>query len=116
MNDPMLNFVKDKLEENEGISSEALAHLIAASKSTPKHAAHSWWFGPYALLAASLAIVACGPFLLSESADECRKNNLTNVITLLRVADECEEGAESSSLVDTLQAWQDAPCLVSSDD
>jgi len=117
MNDNMLNFVKNKLEENEGIAPEALARLLAAAKNDQairqplctKHKAH----GAALLLAASLAVAVCG-WLLHDNAITRRESNLTNVIALLQAADD-EQDSENASLADALLSWQDAPSLVSND-
>jgi len=117
MNSDMLNFVKGKLEENEGIAPEALTRLLAAAKNDQairqplrtKHKAQ----GTALLLAASLAVAACGWFIHDNAATR-RESNLTNVIALLQAADDGLD-SESSSLADTLLAWQDAPSIAAND-
>lgn len=109
MNDPVLKFVKSKLEENEGIAPDALARLLAARRNSSLFTSRSSLAS--ALLAASLAI-ACGWFFLDPSADARREADLSNVIELLRVADG-DETSEAASLADTLLAYQDAPATLS---
>jgi len=117
MNDNMLNFVKGKLEENEGIAPDALARLLAAAKNdqairrpqSTKHQAQ----GTALLLAASLAVAACGWFVHDNAASR-RESNLTNVIALLQAADD-DLDTESSSLADALLSWQDAPSIAAND-
>jgi len=114
--DPMLNFVKTKLEENEGISSDALSRLLTAAETQRQHAP-----GPHrsalcpkhfplgiSLLAASLAVAACGWFVHTDTVNARRESNLANVIELLRTASG-ETASASGSLADNLLAWQDAP-------
>ena len=106
----MLNFVRDKLEEGEGISPEALARVLSASPRALRP--RRFWLmrsRGWGLLAASLAVAVCGLFLRCES-DACREDDLLNVIALLQLESE-EEPSEGASLADRLLAWQDAPCI-----
>lgn len=117
MNDDMLDFVKDKLEEVEGIAPDALARLLAAAKNDqairqPLRAKHQAQ-GTALLLAASLAVAACGWFIHGNAASR-RESDLTNVIALLQAADD-EPTPENTSLADALLSWQDAPSVVSND-
>jgi len=108
MNDNMLNFVKDKLEENEGIAPEALSRLLATARSASKRQkpATGNWRPATSLLAASLAVAACGWFI-HDNATARRESNLTNVIALLQAADD-ETAPEGGTLADALLSWQDA--------
>jgi len=137
MNNKMLDFVKAKLEENEGVSSDALARILAASQRQSPAAARqsSSAFNSFSLprpstnhrppttrlspllplLAASLAVAACGWFLHTGSVRARHENNLANVIELLSAADGVELAAASST-PDNLLAWQDAPSDASESD
>ena len=112
MNDEnMLDFVKTKLEEGEGISPGALAKLLVAAE---RPAARTWNRQPFGvmLVAASLAVVACGWLFVSDSVDARRERNLTDVIDLLCAVDG-EVSLPTASLPDYLLAWQDAPTQLS---
>lgn len=104
----MLNFVKERLEEGEAISPEALAELVAAAEREARGARHGVLKYGALLAAASLAIVAAGWFVLFPSAPE--NSNLSTTLALLRVADGAT-AEEATSLADNLLAWQDAPAL-----
>jgi len=117
--DTLFDFVKTKLEEDEGISREALARLLAAADQSARdrqpetdnqQPATNNWQRATALLAASLAVAACGWFFYADADNARRESNLANVIDLLRAADG-ETASESASLSDNLLAWQDAPTL-----
>lgn len=105
--DRMLDFVKSRLEADDGISSEGLARLLAAAETAVPR---TWKRPPLGavLVAASLAVAACGWFVAAESADASRERNLTEVIDLLCALDG-EDSPQTASLSDNLQSWQDAP-------
>jgi len=115
MNDNMLNFVKGKLEENEGITPDALTRLLITARSSSERQKPTTgnWRPATALLAASLAIAACG-WLIHDNAIARRESNLTNVIALLQAADD-ETAPEDGTLADALLSWQDAPSVVLND-
>lgn len=110
--DPMLAFVKTKLEQDEGVSDAVLARLMTAAKeqTTARHTPFrlSRPVRGAFLLAASLAVATCGWFFYANAVNARRESNLADVMELLRVAD--GKGAtESSSIAENLLAWQDAP-------
>jgi len=116
----MLNFAKSKLEEDEGISSAALARLLAAADTSTcnprlpvriKKIEARNLKRALTLLAASLAIAACGWFFYDDAVNTRREANLANVIDLLRMADG-ERPNVADSLPENLLAWQDAPTLI----
>lgn len=104
----MLDFVKARLEEGEGISSEALADLVDAARSEATGARRSTRRTAHRALlsAASLAIVAAGWFFLSSGTPDSA--DLSTTIALLRIADGAT-GEEADSPAENLLAWQDAP-------
>ena len=110
--DPMLAFVKTKLEQDEGVSDTVLARLMTAAKeqTTARHTSFRLSRparGAF-LLAASLAVATCGWFFYANAVNARRESNLADGMELLRVAD--GKGAtESSSIAENLLAWQDAP-------
>lgn len=105
--DRLLDFVKSRLETDEGISSIGLDRLLTAAKASRPR---TWKRPPLGafLVAASLAVAVCGWFVASESADAYRERNLTEVIDLLCVLDG-ENSPQAASLPDNLRWWQDAP-------
>ena len=105
--DNLLDFVKAKLEDGEGISPESLARLLAVAE---RPAVRTWDRRPLGamLVAASLAIVACGWFFASDFADARRERDLTDVIDLLCAVDG-DQSPSPASLPDYLLACQDAP-------
>ena len=104
--DNLLDFVKAKLEEGEGISPEALARVLAAAE---RPLMWTWNRRPLGalLVAASLTIVACGWFFAADFADARRERDLTDVIDLLCAVDG-DAAPSPASLPDYLLAWQDA--------
>ena len=105
--DNMLDFVKVRLEEGEGISPESLSRILAVAE---RPVARTWNRRPLGamLVAASLALAACGWFFAADFADACRERNLTDVLDLLCAVDG-EPSPSPASLPDYLLAWQDAP-------
>jgi len=110
MNDDMLSFVKSKLEETEGISSDALAHILDAAGEARSERRFLLWPRTAALLAASFAIAACGWFAVTDAANARREADLANVLALLNTADGGDFDA-TAPLSENLLAWQDAPTL-----
>jgi len=110
----MLDFVKSRLEEGEGISSEALSRLVAAAQCEA-HSTQRTTFGTRhkaLLTAASLAIVAAGWFVFqTPSTSDTQPSTLNSTIALLRAADGITAEA-SDSPGDNLLAWQDVPAQI----
>ena len=104
--DSLLDFVKAKLEEGEGISPEALSRILAAAERPTKRMWHRQSLGAL-LVAASLTIVVCGWFFAADFADARRERDLTDVIDLLCAVDG-DATPSPASLPDYLLAWQDA--------
>ena len=105
--DNMLDFVKAKLEEGEGISSESLSRILDVAERQAMRTRNRRPLGAM-LVAASLAIAACGWFFAADFADARRERNLTDVLDLLCAVDG-EPSPSPASLPDYLLAWQDAP-------
>jgi len=110
----MLRFVKGKLEEGEGVSSESLSRILAAAEARPSRRPLMFFSPRVALVAASLAVAVCGWYLIDDSANARRESDVANVIALLSAADgdDLEFGP---SLSDALYSWQDAPTLAAVD-
>lgn len=112
MNDGLLDFVKGKLEEGEGLAPDALARLVAAAGEARPVEGRAGLLRPFfrygAILAASLAAVCCGWFVRSADSAQ-RELEVSNVIALLQVADGSQI-VEGASLAERLLSWQDAPC------
>ena len=109
--DNVLDFVKAKLEEGEGISPEALSRILVVAERQAMRTRNRRPLGAM-LVAASLTIAACHWLFVSDSADARRERNLTDVIDLLCAVDG-EASLPTASLPDYLLAWQDAPTQLS---
>jgi len=113
-NKNMLDFVKSRLEEGEGISSKALTRLVAAAQCEANGTRHRTFGTRHKALltAASLALVAAGWFVFTQPSlvtpKRCEGGTLNSTIALLRAADGITAEA-SDSPGDNLLAWQDAP-------
>ena len=106
--DNMLDFVKARMEEGEGISPESLSRILVVAERQAMWARNRRPLGAM-LVAASLTIAACCHWLfVSDSADARRERNLTDVIDLLCAVDG-DKSPSPASLPDYLLAWQDAP-------
>jgi len=110
----MLRFVKGKLEEGEGVSSDSLSRILAAAEAQTSRRPPVFFSPRIALAAASFAVAVCGWYLVDASAAAHRENDVANVIALLSAADG-DDLDSGSSLSDALCAWQDAPTLASAD-
>jgi len=117
--DPLLNFVKAKLEHGEGLSDAALARLLDEAERQRETScvrrfslARATWDRALtaSLLAASLAVATCGWLFHADAVNARRESNLAAIMELLRTADG-ESSAESASIAESLLAWQDAPTL-----
>lgn len=109
--DNMLDFVKARMEEGEGISPESLSRILVVAERQAMWARNRRPLGAM-LVAASLTIAACHWLFVSDSADARRERNLTDVIDLLCAVDG-EVSLPTASLPDYLLAWQDAPTQLS---
>lgn len=109
--DNMLDFVKARMEEGEGVSPESLSRILDVAERQAMWARNRRPLGAM-LVAASLTIAACHWLFMSDSADARRERNLTDVIDLLCAVDG-EVSLPSASLPDYLLAWQDAPTQLS---
>lgn len=114
--DAVLVFVKSKLEEGEGISSESLSRILAAAEAERKvRRVRMLSFLPRpVLVAASLAVAVCSWYFISDFVSARRENDVANVIALLSAADG-DDLDSVASLSDALCAWQDAPTLAAAD-
>lgn len=105
--DSMLDFVKAKLEEGEGISPGSLSRILDVAERQAIWTRNRRPLGAM-LVAASLTIAACHWLFVSDSADARRERDLTDVIDLLCAVDG-DQSPSPASLPDYLLAWQDAP-------